>query len=214
MLWANMACCVKLSVEDLSCFSYLNKIELVDLRQNVHIITVLLRKWCHNNKHFLEFAPHHGRKMVGNGYGMKKWRHVPPYYVYSCTVLSAESASGRVCPLEGRYDAVSPSGGATRCHSYLNVGCDVSSVIEVIDTCSGKPGAILLTILSCHPISWPAFFDVTKFCTWVHGRKAQGEGTSTPEIRVGDANANCPLIFKKNRSEFTKTRHFKRKIHF
>jgi len=71
MLWGNMAYCVKLSVEDLSCFSYLNKIELVDLRQNVHIITVLLRK-CHNNKHFLEFAPHHGRKMAGNRYGMKK----------------------------------------------------------------------------------------------------------------------------------------------
>jgi len=31
---------------------------------------------------------------------------------------------------------------------------------------------------------------------------------------VGDANANCPQIFKNYRSEFTKTRYFKRKIPF
>jgi len=28
-----------------------------------------------------------------------------------------------------------------------------------------------------------------------HGRRSRGQGTSTPEFRVGDANATCPLRF-------------------
>ena len=57
MLWGNPAYCVKLSGEDLSRYS--NKIE------SVRIITILLRKWCHNNKHFSEPAPHQGGKTAG-----------------------------------------------------------------------------------------------------------------------------------------------------
>jgi len=33
--------------------------------------------------------------------------------------------------------------------------------------------------------------------------------TSHPEFAAGNANANCSQIFKKYRSAFTKTRHFK-----
>ena len=36
-----------------------------------------------------------------------------------------------------------------------------------------------------------------------HGRKSLGD--EFPRIWSGDANANCPQIFKKYRSEFTKT---------
>jgi len=41
-----------------------------------------------------------------------------------------------------------------------------------------------------------------------------GQGASTPEFGVGDANPNYPPGFQKYRSEFTETRHFKRKFHF
>jgi len=61
MLWSNTAYCVKLSSDDLSHYS--DNIESVGLRnENVRITTILLRKWCHNNKHFSELAPQHGRK--------------------------------------------------------------------------------------------------------------------------------------------------------
>ena len=43
----------------------------------------------------------------------------------------------------------------------------------------------------------------------------RGTGWTSPqEFGVADANANCPPIFKKMRSEFTKTRHFEQQIHF
>ena len=61
MLWGNSAYCVKLCGEDLN----------QSVWENVRIIVILLRKWCHNNKHFSEFAPHHGGKTAGVG-GMKK----------------------------------------------------------------------------------------------------------------------------------------------
>jgi len=61
--------------------------------------------------------------------------------------LLAEAVNGRICPLEGRYNAVAPSGGVTTCYSYLNIGCDVISVIDVIDTCSRTPGALVLNLL-------------------------------------------------------------------
>ena len=32
------------------------------VQESVRIITILLRKWCHNNEHFSELAPHHGGK--------------------------------------------------------------------------------------------------------------------------------------------------------
>ena len=62
MLWGNTSYYAKLSGEDLSRYS--NKIESVGLRKCPHydIISILLRKWCHNNKHFSELAPHHGEK--------------------------------------------------------------------------------------------------------------------------------------------------------
>ena len=31
---------------------------------------------------------------------------------------------------------------------------------------------------------------------------------------VGETNANCPPYYRKRCSQFSKTRHFKRKIHF
>jgi len=58
LLWGNTAYCVKLRGENLS--RYWNNIESVGL--NVRIITALLRKWCHNNKHFSELAPTSRRK--------------------------------------------------------------------------------------------------------------------------------------------------------
>ena len=58
--WGNTAYCVKLSGEDLSRCS--NEIESVVLRKYPHHH---YRKWCHNNVHFSEFAPHHGGKTVG-----------------------------------------------------------------------------------------------------------------------------------------------------
>jgi len=35
------------------------------LFKNVCIITILLRKWCHNDKRLAELAPHHGGKTAG-----------------------------------------------------------------------------------------------------------------------------------------------------
>jgi len=29
-------------------------------QENVRIINILLRNWCHNNKHFSELSMHHG----------------------------------------------------------------------------------------------------------------------------------------------------------
>jgi len=50
MLWGY---CAKLSGKEMS--RYLNKIESAGFK-NVRIMTILLRKWCHNNKHFAELA--------------------------------------------------------------------------------------------------------------------------------------------------------------
>jgi len=54
-----------LSGEDLSCYS--NQIESVGLRKcpYYHHLT---KKRCHNNKHFSELVPHHGRKTAGTWY--------------------------------------------------------------------------------------------------------------------------------------------------
>ena len=54
---------------------YSNKIGSVGLGKCPHI-TVLLRKWCHNNKHISTLAQHRGRKTAG----MKKLRHCHPMY--------------------------------------------------------------------------------------------------------------------------------------
>ena len=64
MLWGNTAYCVKLSGEDLSRYS--NKTESVGLRKcpYCHYLTKK-NKWCHDNKHFSELAPHHGVKTAG-----------------------------------------------------------------------------------------------------------------------------------------------------
>jgi len=50
--------------------------------KNVRIITILLRKWCHNNKHFSELATHHGRKTAGIDMvgPTKKSHHCHPMY--------------------------------------------------------------------------------------------------------------------------------------
>ena len=71
MLWGNTAYFMKLSGEHFSHYS--DKIESVDLRK----CPVLLRKWCHSNKHFSELAPHHGSE--------NSWHrlcHCHPMHVY------------------------------------------------------------------------------------------------------------------------------------
>jgi len=57
-----MAYCVKLSGEDFSRNS--NKTESVALTK-VCIITMVLKKWSHNNKHFSDLVPHHDGKTAG-----------------------------------------------------------------------------------------------------------------------------------------------------
>ena len=79
MLWGNTAYCVKLSGKDL--LRYSNKNESVGLR-NVRIITLLLRKWCHNNKHIAEFGAHVGRKTTGIDMVYEEITSLSPY-VYS-----------------------------------------------------------------------------------------------------------------------------------
>jgi len=44
-------------------------------KKNVRVITILLSKWCHNNRHFAGLAPHHGWKNSWRRRGMKKSRH-------------------------------------------------------------------------------------------------------------------------------------------
>ena len=57
ILPGNTAYCVTLSGKDLSRYSNKNKSD------NVRVLTVLLRKWCHNNSnHFSNLAPHRGEK--------------------------------------------------------------------------------------------------------------------------------------------------------
>jgi len=34
------------------------------VQESVCIVSILLRNWYHNNKHFSEFPPHHGRKQL------------------------------------------------------------------------------------------------------------------------------------------------------
>jgi len=63
VLWGNTAYCVKLSSEDLLRCS--NQTESVWFYENISVIVILLRTWCHNNKHFSELAPHHGGKTAG-----------------------------------------------------------------------------------------------------------------------------------------------------
>jgi len=61
MLCGNTAYCVKLSGEVLSRCS--NEIESVC--ENIRVITILLRKWYHNNKRVSELASHNGGKTAG-----------------------------------------------------------------------------------------------------------------------------------------------------
>ena len=69
MLWGNLVS--ESGGEALSRYS--NKME--SAYDNVRIISILLRKWRHNNKHFSELAPRHGGITSGTGHGMKKLRH-------------------------------------------------------------------------------------------------------------------------------------------
>ena len=81
VLWGNTLYCVKFSGEDLSRYS--NEIESVGLAlENVLIITVLLRKCCHSNKHFAELAPHRGGKTAGVAYITS----LSPYVYFSFTL--------------------------------------------------------------------------------------------------------------------------------
>ena len=98
MLWGNTACCAKLSGEDLSRYS--NKIKSVGSR-NVRIITILLRKWCHNSKYFSELAPHHGGKNSWHTYRTQKLRHCHPMkledFLYLCPPPSIRNTDIPMC---------------------------------------------------------------------------------------------------------------------
>jgi len=61
-VWGNTEYCVNLSGEDLSRYS--NKIELVGLTKCPYY-HYPSKKVMSNNKHFSEFAPHHGGKAAG-----------------------------------------------------------------------------------------------------------------------------------------------------
>jgi len=115
MLWGNTTYRWKLSGEDLSRYSI--KIE----SETVHIITVLLRKWCHNtgNRHFLELAQHHGGKTAGIDMpcGMKKSRHRYPMY-------TGEWDRRNECPRKTCWDDVK--------------GIQVWSVLEKMLTSAGR----------------------------------------------------------------------------
>ena len=78
------------------------------------------------------------------------------------------------------------------------------------DTISGFP--VSPGSAEAHSVEWRRYQVVWRTCPWAD--ITRGQGNDSQEFEVGDANANCPLRFKKCRSEFTKTRHFKRKIHY
>jgi len=88
-LWGNMAYCVKLSGEDLSRYS--NKIESISLRKCPYIITILIRKWCHNNKHITQVKP---LAWMMKWYGMKEFVHCQRVYNQLpafCTAMHRQS---------------------------------------------------------------------------------------------------------------------------
>ena len=59
------------------------------VQENVRIITILLKRWCHRNKHFAELASHQGEKNSWHRYAMKKLRHCHPVYSIYRTVSRA-----------------------------------------------------------------------------------------------------------------------------
>jgi len=61
---------VKLSGEDFC--RYVNKIESAGFRKCPYYHYLLRRKWCHNNKHFSDLAPHHVRKNSWHRYSMRR----------------------------------------------------------------------------------------------------------------------------------------------
>lgn len=62
--------------------------------------------------------------------------------VYS---MAAEVVAARACPLEGGRFPLRISATAG-CQTYLRSGCNGTSIIDVIDTCSTKPGTISMYI--------------------------------------------------------------------
>ena len=52
-------------------------------------------------------------------------------------VCAAYGLVASKCPLEGRYNIHT---GSTRCDSYFRSGCNGSSMIDIISTCSSRPG--------------------------------------------------------------------------
>ena len=82
--------------------------------------------------------------------------------VYVCG--TAEAVGARACPLNGAQFPLlrgsgssrgSVAGGGGRCVTYLRSGCHDSSVIDVVDTCSLRPG----TRRHVTAITWPSLND-------------------------------------------------------
>jgi len=54
--------------------------------------------------------------------------------IHSAAALSLEPSQ---CPMPGRYNILT---GSASCDSYFRSGCNGTSVIDIISTCSSRPG--------------------------------------------------------------------------
>ena len=52
----------------------------------------------------------------------------------------AEAVSARACPMNGGQFPLRVGASASGCVTYLRSGCHDSSVMDVVDTCSLRPG--------------------------------------------------------------------------
>jgi len=98
VLWGNMAYCVDLSGEDLSCHS--NKVESADMRKCPYYHDPTKKVMSHEQT-FLRACPTSRRKYRRHRYSMKKLRHCHRVYRTQHTPLGqdvdAESKGARVC---------------------------------------------------------------------------------------------------------------------
>jgi len=94
-------------------------------------ITMLLRKWCHNNKHFAELAPRRG----GHRYGTKKLRHCHPMYWLTSQwrVTSRYASRSHIQQLRGHENTIiNTTSVSNGCWWVTEVGV---VEVDVVDTC-------------------------------------------------------------------------------
>ena len=60
-------------------------------------------------------------------------RYIPVY------MFLAEEVESRHCPLRGRYQIHT---GSSLCTGYFRVGCNGTSVLDILSSCSSKPGML------------------------------------------------------------------------